>query len=60
MKASDIMTSPVITVNPQTKVRHIAALLLRHAISALPVLDLGERLLVGFKPDVYARELAAS
>jgi CBS domain-containing protein len=38
MKASDIMTSPVITVNPHTAVRHIAALLLRHRISALPVL----------------------
>jgi CBS domain-containing protein len=38
MNASQIMTSPVITVNPHTAVRHIAALLLRHRISALPVL----------------------
>ena len=42
MKASDVMTSPVITVNPQTKVRHIAALLLRHGISALPVVERGK------------------
>jgi CBS domain-containing protein len=42
MKASDIMTSPVITVNPQTRVRHIAALLLRHGISALPVVERGK------------------
>lgn len=42
MKASDIMTSPVVTANPQTKVRHIAALLLRHGISALPVVERGK------------------
>jgi Spx/MgsR family transcriptional regulator len=36
-------------------------LMLKHpTMIKRPVLDLGERLLVGFKPDVYARELAAS
>jgi len=43
MKASDIMTSPVITVQAHTPVREIAALLLEHRISAVPVLD-GARL----------------
>ena len=39
MKASDIMTSPVITVGPDTAVRHIAGLLFEHRISALPVIE---------------------
>lgn len=39
MKASDIMTSPVITVGPDTLVRHIAGLLYEHRISAVPVLE---------------------
>jgi CBS domain-containing protein len=39
MKASDVMTSPVITVGPETAVRHIAGLLFKHRISAVPVLE---------------------
>ena len=36
------------------------ALMLKHpTMIKRPVLDLGEQLLVGFKPDVYARELPA-
>lgn len=41
MKASDIMTSPVIAVGPRTPVREIAALLLEKRISAVPVVDEG-------------------
>ena len=41
MKAKDIMTSPVVSVTPVTSVREIAALLLEHRISAVPVLDDG-------------------
>lgn len=41
MKAKDIMTSPVITAEPQTPVREIAARLLAHRISGLPVLEEG-------------------
>jgi len=41
MKASDIMTSPVITVGPETPVGEIAAVLLARQISALPVLEKG-------------------
>jgi CBS domain-containing protein len=41
MKASDIMTSPVITVEPQTPVRTIVARLLKHRISAVPVVEDG-------------------
>lgn len=41
MQAKDVMTSPVVSVAPDTTVREIAALLLRRAISAVPVLDAG-------------------
>lgn len=41
MKASDIMTSPVITVGAETPVREIAALLFEHRISGVPVVEDG-------------------
>lgn len=41
MKASDIMTSPAITAGPDTPISKIAALLLGHHISAVPILDEG-------------------
>jgi CBS domain-containing protein len=41
MKASDIMTSPVITVGPEAPVGKIATVLLARQISALPVLEGG-------------------
>ena len=37
--AQDIMTKDVITVHPQTPVRELAALLLNHKISGVPVVD---------------------
>lgn len=37
--AQDIMTKDVITVHPQTPVRELAALLLDHKISGVPVVD---------------------
>ena len=55
MKARDIMTSPVITVNPQTRVRHIAALLLRHGISALPVVERGKLVGIVSEADLLHR-----
>jgi CBS domain-containing protein len=39
MQASDVMTSPVITVTPQADVRETAERLLENRISALPVVD---------------------
>jgi CBS domain-containing protein len=41
MNAEDIMTSPVITVGPETLVREIAALLFERRISAVPVVEKG-------------------
>jgi CBS domain-containing protein len=39
MKAADVMTTEIVSVGPETSVRHIAQLMLRHRISAVPVLD---------------------
>lgn len=41
MQASDVMTSPVVTVGPDTSVRVIAALLYERHISAVPVVEAG-------------------
>jgi CBS domain-containing protein len=42
MRAIDVMTSPVITVDPNTTVRDIAVLLFKNRISAVPVLEDGK------------------
>ncbi len=42
--AKDVMTSPVITVTPDTPVKEIARLLLTHHISGVPVVDAEGRL----------------
>jgi CBS domain-containing protein len=39
MLARDIMTSDVVTVPPDFSVRHVARILLRHHVSAVPVVD---------------------
>ncbi|MCL4746653.1 MAG: CBS domain-containing protein, partial [Burkholderiaceae bacterium] len=39
MKARDVMTAPVVTVDLDTPVAEIAQRLLRRQISALPVVD---------------------
>jgi CBS domain-containing protein/DNA-directed RNA polymerase subunit RPC12/RpoP len=43
--AGDIMTSPVITVPPETVAAEVAATLSQHRISAVPVVDAGGALL---------------
>jgi CBS domain-containing protein len=39
MRTKDIMTTPVITVRPQTSIKEAAGLLVDHGISALPVVN---------------------
>jgi CBS domain-containing protein len=46
MKASDIMTFPVVTVGPDTPVHEIATRLLKHRISGVPVIEHAR--LIGF------------
>ncbi len=41
MRAIDVMTENVITVTPETTVRHLAELLGKHGISGAPVVDAG-------------------
>ena len=43
MRAKDVMTSPVATVTPDSPVQEIAKLLIERRISAVPVVDQGER-----------------
>jgi len=46
MRAREVMTSPVVTVPPEAAVKDVARVLLRHAISAVPVVN-GDGRLVG-------------
>ena len=55
MKASDLMTSPVITVGPDTAVRHIAGLLFEHRISAVPVVENGKLIGIVSEADLLRR-----
>jgi CBS-domain-containing membrane protein len=45
MKARDIMTKTVRTAAPKTSVRDLARLMVRHRVSAIPVVERGQRLL---------------
>jgi CBS-domain-containing membrane protein len=44
MQAHEIMTRDVVTVGPETTVGEIAAILVRHRISAVPVVASGTQL----------------
>ena len=44
MQAREIMTADVISVSPESSVRHIAQIMLRHRISAVPVIDDDQKL----------------
>ncbi|MHA6794257.1 CBS domain-containing protein [Pseudonocardia bannensis] len=45
MKAADVMSSPVITLRPDTPVWAAAALLVSHGFTAAPVVDEGRRVI---------------
>ncbi len=55
MKAREIMTTPVITVGPDTPVSEIAALLFERRISALPVVEDGRLVGVVSEADLLHR-----
>lgn len=46
MQAADVMARRVVTVEPATSVREVARVLVRHGISAVPVVD-GQRRVLG-------------
>ena len=56
MKARDIMTSPVISVGPDTPVREIAALLFKRRISGVPVLQDGRLVGLVSEADLLRRQ----
>jgi CBS domain-containing protein len=45
MRARDVMTTPVVTVGPETDIHDVARLLLENRISAMPVTDADQRIL---------------
>lgn len=55
MKAKDIMTTPVITVDPETSVRDIATLLFERRISGVPVVDEGRLVGIVTEGDLIRR-----
>lgn len=55
MNAKDVMTSPVLTISPDTPVQEITALLLKHHISGVPVVDLGQVVGIVSKSDLLHR-----
>jgi CBS-domain-containing membrane protein len=56
MLAKDIMSTPVISVGPETPVPEVAALLARHRISGVPVLDGGRLVGVVNEIDLMHRQ----
>ncbi len=56
MKARDIMTSPVITVAPDTSVKDIAELLFERRISAVPVVEQGRLVGLVSEADLLHRQ----
>lgn len=59
MKVSDIMTCNVLSVAPDTPVRHIAQILVDHGISALPVLADGHVIGIVSETDLVMRASTA-
>lgn len=60
MRTRDIMTSPVVTVPPEAQLKAVAAILVQHAINAVPVVDPDGRLLgIVSEADLLALETAA-
>ena len=56
MRAQDVMTSPVITVHPDTPVRHVARLMAENRISGVPVVDASGSLIgIVTDGDLYRR-----
>ena len=44
MRICEVMSSPVVTVQPDTQLKDVAATLVEHGINAAPVLDASDRL----------------
>ena len=58
MRASEVMTGPVITVPPDMELKQAAGLLVEHAIGALPVVEDGNLVGIVSEADLVALEVA--
>jgi CBS domain-containing protein len=60
MRICEVMSSPVVTVQPDTQLKNVAATLVEHGINAVPVVDAGDRL-VGIisEADLLTPEVSA-
>jgi CBS domain-containing protein len=57
MKVKDVMTYEVVTVSPETSLKEVAATLVQHGISGVPVVDAADRVLgVVSEGDVLFKE----
>ena len=57
MRVRDVMSSPVITVPPDMRLKEVADLLVRHGISAVPVVDDDELVGIVSEADLLPLEL---
>ncbi|HEU4427010.1 MAG TPA: CBS domain-containing protein [Pilimelia sp.] len=58
MRVSDVMSSPVVTVAPGAHLKEVADLLVKHEISAVPVVDGGKLVGIVSEADLVPLELA--
>jgi CBS domain-containing protein len=58
VRVRDVMSSPVITVSPDTRLKEVAELLVGHGISAVPVVEDGELVGIVSEADLVPLELA--
>ena len=58
MRVRDVMSSPVITVSPDKRLKEVAELLVSNGISAVPVVDDGELVGIVSEADLVPLELA--
>jgi CBS domain-containing protein len=58
VRVRDVMSSPVITVSPDKRLKEVAELLVTHRISAVPVVEDGELVGIVSEADLVPLELA--
>jgi CBS domain-containing protein len=58
VRVRDVMSSPVITVSPEMRLKEVAELLVAHGISAVPVVEDGELVGIVSEADLVPLELA--
>jgi len=46
MRATDVMSSPVVAASAQITVQHVARMMINHRISGIPIVD-GDQKLIG-------------